>query len=115
MDKKNEFKVFVGRHPELLSYIKNHEMTWQDFYEIYDIYGDSEDAWQKYFESPTRADTSTDKISELTNLFKNVNMDSIQKHINNAQKAINIIQELTKKTPEITIKSARPITKFYGD
>ena len=34
MDKKEEFKSFVQKHPELVSYIKDKKNTWQDFYEI---------------------------------------------------------------------------------
>ena len=49
MDKKEEFKNFARLHPELLDYIKNKEMSWQSFYEIYDIYGSDEKAWSKYF------------------------------------------------------------------
>lgn len=112
MDKKEQFKIFMRNHPELVAFIQRKEMTWQDFYEIYDIYGEKDDAWSKYFNnSPHKEDV----ISELTGLFKNINIDSIQKHVNNAQKAINIIQELTKKTPEVITKVERPISKFYGD
>ena len=74
-------------------------------------YGESEDAWDKYFNN-----TSNDSIGELTNLFKNINMDSVQKHITNAQKAVSLIQELTSKnTTNIISKTPRPITKFFGD
>lgn len=113
MDKKEQFKSFMSNHPELVEYIQRKEMTWQDFYEIYDIYGDSSEAWNKYLNN--RSSSREDVISELTGLLKNVNIDSIQNHVNNAQKAINIIQELTKKTPEVITKVERPITKFYGD
>ena len=34
MDKKEEFKNFISKHPEILEYIKTKEMTFQDFYEI---------------------------------------------------------------------------------
>ena len=109
MDKKANFKEFVSHHPELITFVKNKENTWQDFYEIYDIYGESEDAWNKYF-------NKDDSIGELTNLFKSINMDNVQKHINNAQKAVSLIQEITNKsTPSIVNKTPRPITKFFGD
>ena len=39
MNKKEEFKNFARLHPELVTYIKNGNMSWQKFYEIYDIYG----------------------------------------------------------------------------
>lgn len=112
MDKKSAFKEFVSHHPELIIYIKNKENTWQDFYEIYDIYGESEEAWDKYF-NKTNNESS---IGELTSLFKNINMDNVQKHINNAQKAVSLIQELTtKNSSNIVNKTPRPITKFFGD
>ena len=111
MDKKESFKTFVRNHPELITQVKNKETSWQDLYEIYDIYGENEEAWDKYFK-----DTNTDSVGELTKLFKNVNMDNVQKHINNAQKAVSLIQELTKKSvPDIIEKTPRPITKFFGD
>lgn len=111
MDKKVAFKEFISKHPELIKYIKDKQNTWQDFYEIYDIYGEDETVWGKYFNN-----SSNDSIGELTNLFKNINMDNIQKHITNAQKAVSLIQELTSKsTSDIVTKTPRPITKFFGD
>lgn len=112
MDKKEAFKNFIKEHPELVTYVKNKQMTWQDFYEIYDIYGEEPNTWDKYF---VRGETNS-KITELTNILKNINFDNIEHHINNAQKAIGIIQELTKKTPtEVIDVVENPITEFYGD
>ena len=48
MDKKEEFKAFVRKNPILIKYVKNNEMTWQKFYEIYDIYGENNDVWKDY-------------------------------------------------------------------
>lgn len=115
MDKKEEFKKFIGSHPEVLGFIKRKEMTFQDFYEIYDIYGEDENAWSKYFSNNETSTSTRGKITELTQIFKNINMDNIEHHVNNAQKAIGIIQELTKKSPEVLTKVERPIGKFFGD
>ena len=115
MDKKEEFKAFVKKHPELVGYVRDKKNTWQDFYEMYDMYGDDENAWSKYQEEDRAL-----PLAELTNIVKGINMDNIQKHINNAQKVIGVIQELTNKTPTNNIvqnipKTPRPITKFFGD
>ena len=123
MSKKEEFKNFVSGHPELVNYIKNKEYTWQDFYEIYDMYGDNREVWSKYRENNVNNETEFDRagpINELTSLVKGINMTNVQKYINNAQKAINVIQELTTKTPvgkgpAVPPKTPRPITKFFGD
>ena len=111
MDKKEEFKMFAKKHSELIAYLNNHkDMTWQKLYEIYDIYGDDDKTWNKYF-------NNTNNISDV---FKNIDMDKIQEHINNAQKALGVLGELTKgsssgiesiKGPTIP----RPLTKFFGD
>ena len=119
MDKKEEFKEFIRTKPELVSFIKDKKYTWQDFYEVFDIYGTSEEVWTKY----TTETKTTDKLSsvaELTDLVKNINMDTVQKYVNNAQKAINIITELTAKkgvgnTVEVITKTPRVINKFFGD
>ena len=121
MDKKEEFKTFVKGHPELITYIKNNEMTWQKFYEIYDIYGEDSNTWDKYFSvANTQNSNLSDNISSIKQMVKGIDMDSIQKHINTAQKALGVIEELTTKSSNVasTIKgpiSPRPLTKFFED
>ena len=122
MDKKEEFKEFIKSKPELVDYVKSKEYTWQDFYEVYDLYGKDESVWKKYKENKDNIESDDRKnasITELTNLVKNINIDNVQKYINNAQKAINVISELTAKKPVDTIstvaKTPRVINKFFGD
>ena len=50
MDKKDEFKEFIKSKPELIDLVKNKKYTWQDFYEVYDLYGNDDDVWNKYNE-----------------------------------------------------------------
>lgn len=111
---KDDFKLFAKSHPELLSYIKSGEMTWQKFYEIYDIYGEDESAWKTYL--------SSDKFNfnNIKDMLKNIDTKSIQNHINTAQKAIGVVQELAgkKDVADIVTKgplSPRPITKIFED
>lgn len=123
MDKKDEFKEFIKSKPELVDLVKNKKYTWQDFYEVYDLYGKDESVWEKYKENKDNIESDDRKnasITELTNLVKNINIDNVQKYINNAQKAINVISELTaKKTSTDTVqtiaKTPRVINKFFGD
>ena len=123
MDKKDEFKEFIKSKPELVDYVKSKEYTWQDFYEVYDLYGKDESVWEKYREKKSDSESDDRKnasITELTNLVKNINIDNVQKYINNAQKAINVISELTAKKPSSNVvqtvaKTPRVINKFFGD
>lgn len=119
--KQEEFKNFVRTKPELIKYVQNGEMTWQKFYELYDLYGTDESIWNKYI----LRDRSgvEDSISKITNMVKNVNVDSIKSHINTAQKAIDFVSDLTKKNPTSNIAenltkgpvSSRPLNKFFED
>ena len=119
MDKKEEFKEFIKTKPELVNYVKDKKYTWQDFYEVYDIYGTDESVWNKYKEEVSfRSDNSS--LKELTSLVKNINLDNVQKYINNAQKAINVISELTSSKSASSVipneipKTPRVINKYLN-
>ena len=119
MGKKEEFKEFIRNKPELVQYIKNKEMTMQQFYELYDVYGTDEKAWQPY----ERGILNNNPINtpKITDIMKNINLDEIQKHINTAQKALGMVEDLTTKntqTPINNIKgplTSRPLNKFFED
>ncbi|MBE6156236.1 MAG: hypothetical protein E7161_00615 [Firmicutes bacterium] len=122
MSKKEEFKDFIRNKPELVEYIKNKEMTMQKFYEIYDVYGNDENAWKPYERSnPNSTSSSGLSVSKITDLVKNINVDELQKHINTAQKALGIVEELTSKGTNNVSNLAkgpltsRPLNKFFED
>ncbi len=114
MDKKEAFKVFARNHPELLNSVRNGDASWQKLYEVYDIYGEDDRAWSTYFNKG-----SNSNFSNITDIVKNIDMDSVQKHINTAQKALGIVQELTGKgAGGASVKgpiTPRPINKFFED
>jgi len=117
MDKKESFKNFAKSHPELISSIKSGDTSWQKLYEIYDIYGEDDRAWDTYFNKNTN---STNTFNNFTDIVKNIDMDSVQKHINTAQKALGLVQELTGKGTGTVTKikgpaTPRPINKFFED
>ena len=108
---KEAFKNFIRTKPELVEYVTNGEMTWQKFYELYDIYGEDNNIWDKYQKK------STFKVSELINKF---NPEILQKHLESAQKALDVFSEFaTKGTENLTnnIKPniEKPLNKFFGD
>ncbi len=121
MSKKDEFKNFVRNKPELESYVRNGKMTWQKFYEIYDIYGENDSIWTNYMGDRSDPSTIKSSLDTISNIVKNIDIDSIQKHINNAQKALGIVGEITNKTATNvggiakTPKAPRPLNKFFED
>ena len=52
MTKIDNFKSFVRRNPNLITYVREKNTSWQEFYELYDLYG----------EDPT----TTTEVLELT-------------------------------------------------
>ena len=120
MDKKEEFKAFVKENPRLVKYIKNGEMTWQKFYEMYDIYGNDENAWKDYLTVSTVAATTASAFSfnDMINWIKGINLDSVQSGIGNLQRVIGMVQDLTTKDSNEVKKEEykpRPLYKHFDD
>ena len=111
MDKKEEFKLFVKKHPKLISYVRDNKVTWQKFYEIYDLYGDSEDAWKEYL---TPAIITGVAGSDIVNIMKNINLDEVQNGINNVQKVLGMLGDLSTKD-KVSSYKPRPIYKHFDD
>jgi len=122
MSKKDDFKESVKTKPELVSFIKDGQMTWQKFYEIYDIYGSDENAWKPYERNDSNQ--SSDRLNpvKITEIMKNINLDELQKHINTAQKALGVVEDLTTKGNTNNLSNlskgpltSRPLNKFFED
>ncbi len=116
MATKEEFKNFAKMHPELIESINDNTMTWQKYYELYDIYKDDEEVWKPYL---TKKST-TPNLKGITDMVKNINTGNIQKHLDTAKKAIDFLGELSNKGGSAieSLKGPavpRPITKFFGD
>ena len=114
MSKKEEFKSFVKKHPQLINYVKSNEMTWQKFFEIYSLYGEDNNVWNKYFEKTIDNNTS---LNDIINLVKNVDLDSVQKNITNISNAISLVQSLITKEeiPKSDTYMPRPLYKKFED
>lgn len=115
MDKKEEFKTFIKNNPKLINYIKDNDGSMQKLYEIYDVYGEDDKVWEEYLK-----DRSSINLNNISNIVKNIDMNSIKGHINTAQKALNLVQELTGKVNEgakIIKKplAPKPLDKFFED
>ena len=120
---KEEFKSFVRKNPGLIKYVNNNSMTWQKFYEMYDMYGESNDIWNNYLNTTSNNIVKTNTLSssenafrELVNTVKAINLEKVQKGINSLQKTISLVQELgssNNTTPKEYER--RPIYKHFED
>lgn len=118
MDKIVEFKDFVKQHPKLINFVKKGDMSWQKFYEMYDLYGDDKEVWKDYLE-PVKVATATTSafgISDFMNWIKNIDLNKMQEGINSVQRVVGVLQDFGGK--EDTIKpeyKPRPLYKHFED
>lgn len=121
---KEDFKRFVRSHPELVSHVNKGTMSWQKFYEMYDIYGESNTIWNQYTSNSDNQTTeSNSKIStvgdtslkDLFNMVKKIDLDSVRKGAEGLQKAIALVQDLGVNKPTTSNYQARPLYKHFED
>ncbi len=118
MDTKEKFKDFVRKNPVLLKHVKDGKMTWQKFYEIYDIYGEDENAWKDYLTVGTVAAATTAATSfDLMGFLKNLDLDSIQNSVNSMQRVLGLLQDMSssKSNTTETPRKPRPLYKHFED
>lgn len=108
---KVEFKEFVKTHPSLVKYVNNGDMSWQKFYEMFDLYGEDNSIWDKYINTQ-KPNVSHDALSWI----KNIDVDSLQSGINSIQRVIGLLQDFSvsdnKQQEEY---KPRPLYKHFED
>lgn len=108
MDRKEEFKQFVKNYPSFATYVQNKSTTWQDLYELWDMYGDDDKVFSRFKSSNTDLNT-------VINGIKNINMDSVKKNLNSIEKGIKLLQDFVKKEDTTPTYEPRPIFKRFED
>ena len=115
MEKKENFKAFIRNNPSLIDYVNNGTKTWQQFYEMYDIYGENNSIWNKYMDVDNKSTTVGDtSLKDLFNMIKKVDLESVRKGAEGLQKAITLFQGLGTKIPANTYQ-ARPMYQHFED
>lgn len=117
---KDNFKAFVKQNPSLIKYVKNNDMTWQKFYEMYDLYGENDDVWNEYLKKDDKvvekAAVSSIGLVDFLTWLKTVNLDSLQEGIGNVQRVLGVFQDLTNKdNKKEEVYRPRPLYKHFED
>ena len=92
MNNLDAFKTFVKANPTFASFIKDGSMTWQKFYELYDMYGEESSVWDEFREILPQKNSPT--ISDVINLAKNIDIDKLQDGVNSLSKAVGLFSDL---------------------
>ena len=129
--KIDEFKLFVKANPFLITYIRDGKKSWQDLYEMYDIYGDNEEYWNTYLDDTNKKEENTrdssknissnntpftNHLDELIKMAKNVDVDKVQEGITSLQKTLALFGDLfaNKNTPTNSY-NPRPLYRRFDD
>lgn len=123
MEKIDNFKEFVRNNNYLINYTKNGTKTWQDLYEIYDLYGEDSEAWNKYLNEDTRNTTqsttpkSPNYVEEIVRMAKNIDMDKVQEGITSLQKTLGLFGDLfaNKSSSNTKEYNPRPLYRRFDD
>ena len=97
----DNFKNFVKEQPDLLSFVNRGEMSWQDFYNLHELYGPNHNVWDKYIKNDRSSDNSSGAsavggftLGSIVSLFKNIKMQDIQSGIGSLQKGIGYLRDM---------------------
>ena len=123
MAKIDNFKLFVKNNPNLITYVKNNTMSWQKFYELYDLYGEDNNVWNEYLNKDTTVNTTkteskkSNKFSDILDMAKNLDTNKLQDGISSVQKAISLIGDILvkDKKPDASTYNPRPIYRRFDD
>ena len=122
MAKMDDFKSFVKKNPNLINYVKNETMSWQKFYELYDLYGEDENIWEEYLGSSSASSNkvekkSTSRFSDILDMAKNIDANKLQDSISSVQKAIGLIGDMfiKDKGTDTNAYTPRPIYSKFDD
>ncbi len=87
---KDSFISFARVHPELAKEVLKGNVSWQQLYELYEIYGENHSVWNSYI----KKDFDLNSFRELFQMIKNVDLDSVQTGIQNLQKTVGLLQDI---------------------
>lgn len=111
MGDKAAFKDFVRENPNLIKYVKEGKKTWQDFFELFSLYGTSDSVWNEYLGS--NVSSQFDFVSWL----KGIDLDGVQDGIASIQRVLGVVQDFTNKD-SVDSKDdyqPRPLYKHFED
>lgn len=109
-----EFKVFVRNHPTLVKDVRRGIYTWQEVFEDWYLLGEEDKVWDEYREvdgavvnpevEKQQKEEEKDMLSSLFDSLKNVDVQSMQKHVSNLSQALGaisgVISQFQKTSPQ---------------
>lgn len=109
MDQIQAFKTFIRTMPKAATLVHEGKYTWQQLYEMYDMYGEDHEIWQQFKEKNTTS--SILDLQTLLNLLKSVDMDALLSSMQGLEKVLGIAAALFDKE-EVEDKGFQSISRL---
>ena len=108
MSKIDDFKLFVRSNPKIYKSVMNKKASWQELYELYDIYKEDSSVWNKYLKEEKNENRNFN-INNILDYAKNIDVNKLQDGITSIQKAIDLFGGmLTKNGTNVENDNYRP-------
>lgn len=123
MGKLELFKEFVKKNPSLLKHVNDKSMTWQSFFELYDLYGETDSVWDQYITRSEEINVANAAIpaglgiADIFNWFKGMDLDAMQEGLNSVSRVLGVLQDLGGKESTVSKPEykPRPLYKHFED
>nr|MDH3083936.1 YlbD family protein [Bacillus subtilis]WGD63701.1 YlbD family protein [Bacillus subtilis]WGD76890.1 YlbD family protein [Bacillus subtilis] len=96
----NDFKQFVKKHPKLIKEVRKEQRSWQDVYENWVLFGESDPIWDPYREPEEVAEAvpetpqKNDFVSKMVTAVKKMDVNQMNEQINKMSQSISSLQSL---------------------
>lgn len=87
---KESFITFARSKPELAKVVLRGDASWQQLYELYEIYGEKNTVWDNYL----KKDIDLNQFKDLFEMIKKIDLNQVQSGIENVQKTIGLLQDI---------------------
>jgi len=87
---KESFITFARTKPELAKAVLRGDVSWQQLYELYEIYGEKNSVWDTYL----KKDIDLNQFKDIFEMIKKVDLNQVQAGIENVQKTIGLLQDI---------------------
>lgn len=88
---KERFLSFARNHSELAKEVLKGNVTWQQLYELYEIYGENHSIWNQYLNGDS---LDFNSFKNLFDMIKKVDLNQVQDGIQSLQKTIGLLQDI---------------------
>ncbi|MFC6385593.1 spore coat protein YlbD [Sporolactobacillus kofuensis] len=94
------FKVFLRNHPQIVTYVHEHDVKWNDVFDDWVIFGESHEVWEKYGvkneqDDPSKSESqkkSSFSINKVLKVVDNIDTKQWQERLDTISGALSGIQ-----------------------